>query len=99
RPQGLAVVEDVPLCGVVEADHVPHQRALAAAAVAHDHEDRPARDVELQVALDDPLPVGHRQVAHLDLSGQMCTRYRRTVKMASAITTQRMPVTTALVVA
>jgi CRP-like cAMP-binding protein len=46
---------------------VAHERALPAAAVAHDHEDLAAGDGEADPLLDDALPVAHRQVADLDL--------------------------------
>ena len=43
-PEGNAVVEDVAPAGCLQADQVAQQRALAAAAAAHDDEDLAALD-------------------------------------------------------
>src|SRR5690606_20548029 len=64
--EALAAVEHLALGGLVQPDHVPHQAALARARVAHDDEDVAAADFEIDVAHDDVVAVGHRQVAHLD---------------------------------
>ena len=45
----LAVDADLAAHRLVEADHVAHQRRLAAAAAAQDHEDLPAHDLEVEV--------------------------------------------------
>src|SRR5438046_939730 len=66
RPEAFAVVEDAAAGGVDEADQVPEQRALAATATAHDHEDLAGPHREVQVALDDARAVPHVEVAHRD---------------------------------
>src|SRR2546430_3069115 len=66
RPEAFAVVEDAAAGGVDEADQVPEQRALAATAAAHDHEDLAGPHREVQVALDDALAVPPVEVAHRD---------------------------------
>src|SRR5262249_1402581 len=66
RPEALAVVQHVAAGRVHEADQVAQQRALAAAAAAHDHEDLAGFHREAEVALDHALAVAHVQVAHRD---------------------------------
>src|SRR4029077_1518443 len=66
-PKGDAVVEHFPVRRLLEPDHVPQQRALAAATAAHDDEYFTALDLDADVAHDDERAVGHRQVADLDL--------------------------------
>jgi hypothetical protein len=65
--EALAVVEDLPFARLEETDHVLQERALAAAAAAHDDEDRAARDLEVQVAHEDEAAVGHGEIAHGDV--------------------------------
>ena len=43
------------------------QRALAAAAAAHDDEDVAAADGEIEVALDDEIAIGHVQILDRDM--------------------------------
>ena len=105
RPEGLALVEDVAVSGALQADHVPHQRALPAAAVSHHHEDLSASDREGEVPLDHGIAVRHRQVPHFHRRDRRARGrhrpipWRSTVAMASTTTTSTMPITTACVVA
>jgi hypothetical protein len=65
-PEALAVVEDVAGRGTVQTGHVPEQQAPARAAVADDREDPARGDLEVEAALHDLAPGGHREPAHLD---------------------------------
>src|SRR6185369_15282983 len=60
----LLLVEDLALRRLEQPDQVAQQRALAAAAAAHDHEDLAARDREVEVVHDHARTVRHREVAH-----------------------------------
>ena len=66
-PERRAIVKHIALRRLLQADHVPQQGALAAAAAAHDDEDLAALDLRVNVAHHYKGPVGHRQVANLDL--------------------------------
>jgi hypothetical protein len=50
-----------------EPDQVSQQRALAAAAAAHDDEDVTALDGEDEVALDHKAAIGHGQIPDRDV--------------------------------
>src|SRR5262249_37722494 len=65
-PEALAVVGYIAARRRFEADHVVEQRTLTAPAPAHDHEDLPALDTEVEVALDNVAAVRHRQTAHVN---------------------------------
>jgi hypothetical protein len=65
-PQAFGPVIDLPRRRRLQADQVAQQRALAAAAAAHDHEDVAAIDGKRQILLYDEGAVGHRQVFHPD---------------------------------
>src|SRR4029450_8590568 len=98
-------VEDLPASRAVQADHVAHERALAPAAVSHDHEDLAASHRERHVPLDDRVAVRHGELPYLQLRSRRPTGRHRpspcrnTVAIASTTTTSTMPITTALVVA
>src|SRR6267142_3917726 len=62
-----ALVMDGPPGGLVEAEQVPEQRALSAAAPSHDDEDVPLVHGEVEVLHDQGAAVGHGEVAHRDL--------------------------------
>ncbi len=49
-----------------QSNHVPQQRAFAASAAAHDHEDVVRVDFEIQIVHHDEGAERHRQVAHRD---------------------------------
>ena len=60
------VLEHIALRGLLKADQMPEQGAFAATAAAHDDENIPSADREIQIALDHGVAVCHGQVAHLD---------------------------------
>ncbi len=63
RRRDVLPVEEDPARGrPVEADHVLQQRALAAPGTAQDHEHLAAAHVEREIALDDVVAVGDRDV-------------------------------------
>ena len=66
-PKASAIVKDVASSGVLQADHIPQERAFAGAALTHDDEDRAAFDPGIDVAHDHIGAVGHGQVLELDL--------------------------------
>jgi hypothetical protein len=66
-PEGFAVIIDVALSGLFEADHVAQQGALAAPAAAHDDEHLTAFDCGVDATHDNKRAVSHRQIANLDL--------------------------------
>ena len=59
--QVRALEQDAPGRRRLQPDHVAQQRALAAAAAAHDRQDLAAAHREVQTLLDDALAVRHRQ--------------------------------------
>src|SRR6266852_4614120 len=100
--------------GPGQPDHVPEERALAASAASHDHKDVARTDDEVEITLDDALPVSHVDVADLDPGlasrGHHTVRRHRhgpqnpmmlkmTVISASDTMMNTMPVTTAEVAA
>ena len=77
-PERLLVEEDVALGGPEQSDQVPQERALAAAAGAHDDENLAASHGEVQIVLDDEIAVGHGQVHDADAGRISCGRTART---------------------
>src|SRR6202043_1186594 len=60
-------VNDFSGGGILEADQMAQQRALAAAATAHDDEDVAAPNNEVEIAHQNETAVRHRQVSHDDV--------------------------------
>jgi hypothetical protein len=101
--------QHAPGARLQQARQAAHDRALAAAAAAHDDEDIAAADVEAQVALHQGVAVAELHALQADVRcvALMSLRRRhdrpmaskRMVSTAAAMTMNKMAVTTAEVVA
>src|SRR5262249_61373908 len=67
RGEVRPVVEDLALRRLEQADEMVEQRALAAAAAAHDDAHVSAAYGAVEVPHDDEAAEGHRQVPNLDV--------------------------------
>src|SRR5262249_20371400 len=68
RGEARSVVQDLALRGLEQPDQVVEQRALPAAAAAHDDAHVSAVHGEVEIAHDDEAAEGHRQVPNLDVN-------------------------------
>ena len=63
----LVAIENAALDGFQQADEVAQQRALAAAAAAHDDKNVLLGDLEIEIPHDHEGVISHRQIADRDL--------------------------------
>jgi hypothetical protein len=67
RPEVLSLDQHLAARRGLQADQMPQQGALAAAAATHDDEDIAAPDGEGEIALDHEVAVRHGQTPDLDV--------------------------------
>jgi len=107
RPElGKRFAENLdPACGgMIETEHLTQQGGLPGPGAAHDAQDFPLYDRQLEIAVHDVLPKSSGDPTQLDdsrlrgIHGHMPTCENSTAKMASATSTLLIATTTELVV-